>query len=262
MLKQPKYFVSKTTTADVMDGTTLVKSTKPHAQFVIHLPQGIFQTKKLFLGVGGTTLTGLFILVLYSTGILHTLRLRPLPKILQQQTAGGVVIAHADFQDTQGLRFDVQKEDARKDIVRSFLARYKSTLTPYDRYAGALVDAADRYNLDYRLLPAIMMQESNLCKSADPSLHNCLGFGIHERGTLGFDTYEESFDRAARELKRNYIDQGLTTPEKIMHKYTPSSNGSWANSVNQWIAEMEHNDRDIGKTATDDANLLEYVKPT
>jgi len=145
------------------------------------------------------------------------------------------------------------------EIVRSFLERYDSPLKPYDHYAQALIDASDRYGLDYRLLPAIMMQESNLCKTSDPKIHNCLGFGIHKGGTLGFDTYEDSFDRAARELKANYIDQGLTTPEQIMKKYTPSSNGSWADSVNQWIAEMEHNDREVGKTATADANLLEYT---
>jgi hypothetical protein len=99
-----------------------------------------------------------------------------------------------------------------------------------------------------------------LCKTSDPALHNCLGFGIHERGTLGFESYEAGFDRAAREIKANYIDIGLTTPELMQKKYTPSSNGSWANSVNQWIAEMEHNDRQKGIESTQDANLLEYTK--
>jgi hypothetical protein len=158
-----------------------------------------------------------------------------------------------------GLLYDARTNDARVDIVASFLARYKSPLQPYEKYAKALVDAADHNDLDYRLLPAIMMQESNLCKSSDPAIHNCLGFGIHKGGTLGFDTYEEGFERAAKELKERYINIGLVTPEQIMHKYTPSSNGSWAASVNQWIAEMEYNDRGKGKELKTDADLKQYT---
>ncbi|HCR92637.1 MAG TPA: hypothetical protein DIU47_01640, partial [Candidatus Pacebacteria bacterium] len=118
---------------------------------------------------------------------------------------------------------------------------------------------ADKYNVDYRLIPAIMMQESNLCKAIPPGSYNCLGFGIHAKGTLTFDSYEESIERATRELKANYIDIDLTTPEEIMTKYTPGSNGSWAASVNQWIAEMEYNDRAKGKSEKSDADLTVYT---
>ena len=45
-----------------------------------------------------------------------------------------------------------------------------------------------------------------------------------------------------------------------MTKYTPSSNGSWAESVNQWIAEMEYNDRTKGKTEKSDADLMVYPR--
>jgi hypothetical protein len=162
--------------------------------------------------------------------------------------------------ENTGVKSTIETADARVDIVAAFLTRHDSPLTPAEHYARSLVETADRYNLDYRLLPAIMMQESNLCKVSDPKLHNCLGFGIHARGALGFDTYEDSFDRAARELKQRYIDIGLTTPEAIMTKYTPSSNGSWAFSVNQWIVEMEHNDQQLARVERQDNNLLEYTQ--
>lgn len=160
---------------------------------------------------------------------------------------------------TTGASSAVQGEDARPTIVANFLERHDSPLTPYDYYGKVLVETADRYSLDYRLLPAIMMQESNLCKSIPPGSNNCLGFGVHARGTLGFENYEAGFDRAARELKQRYVDIGLTTPEDIMRKYTPSSNGSWAFSVNQWIVEMEYNDRDRAKVDRKNNDLLEYV---
>lgn len=160
--------------------------------------------------------------------------------------------------ETQGISQVIETGDARPFIISSFLERHNSPLTPHDHFGQYIVEMADKYDVDYRLIPAIMMQESNLCKNAPEGAFNCLGFGIHKRGTLEFESYEASIERATRELKANYIDIGLTTPEKIMKKYTPSSNGSWAESVNQWIAEMEYNDRVKGKTEKTDADLTVY----
>ncbi|PIY80768.1 MAG: hypothetical protein COY80_01220 [Candidatus Pacebacteria bacterium CG_4_10_14_0_8_um_filter_42_14] len=158
------------------------------------------------------------------------------------------------------LSTQMQINDARSQLVANFLERYNSPLKPYDYFGKTLVEIADEYNIDFRLLPAIAMQESNLCKVTPPGSYNCLGLGVHARGTWGFESYEENFRAAARVLKQNYIDQGLVTPEQIMRKYTPSSNGSWAASVNQWMAEMRFDDRSLGKSEKDDAYLLEFVK--
>lgn len=163
--------------------------------------------------------------------------------------------------EVKGVSSIIEVEDSRAAIVTRFLARYDSPLTPHHYYGQKLVEIADTYNLDFRLLPAIMMQESNLCKRIPEGTHNCLGFGIHSRGTLGFDTYEAGFERAAREIKANYIDIGLTTPEQIMRKYTPSSKGSWADSVNQWMAEMRFDDRELGRTQRTNADVLEFTEP-
>lgn len=155
-----------------------------------------------------------------------------------------------------------ETQDARATILANFLKRYNSPMKPYDYFGQKLVEIADTYGIDFRLLPAIAMQESNLCKKIPEGSYNCLGFGIHERGTLKFDSYEANFDRAGRELKKYYIDRGLTTPEQIMAKYTPSSKGSWANSVMQWMTEMKYDDRKLGKENKYNASVLEYAKPT
>lgn len=160
----------------------------------------------------------------------------------------------------QGMTSVIETDDARPQIVANFLQRYNSPLKPYDHYGKVFVDIADRYGFDFRLLPAIAMQESNLCKKIPEGSYNCLGFGIHERGTLEFENFEANFERAGRELKKNYIDQGRTTPEEIMKKYTPSSNGSWAESVNQWMAEMRYNDRKLGQQLDETANVLEFAQ--
>lgn len=163
---------------------------------------------------------------------------------------------------TEEMIGEAEVADARVILVQNFLERHNSPLAEEDNFGQYLVDLADQYNVDFRLLPAISMQESNLCKVTPPESHNCLGLGVHERGTWEFATYQDNFAAAAKILKNNYIDKGLTTPVEIMGKYTPKSNGSWANSVNQWMAEMRYDDRQAGRELKTDADLLEFVEST
>lgn len=162
----------------------------------------------------------------------------------------------------KGIETMIEVADARPTIVARFLERHNSPLEPYDHFGEVFVSIADQYGFDFRLLPAIAMQESNLCKKIPAGSYNCLGFGIHERGTLTFDSFEANFERAGRELKQYYIDQGRETPEEIMKKYTPGSNGSWAESVNQWMAEMRYDDRQKGRDSDSSQNVLEFAQPS
>jgi len=166
---------------------------------------------------------------------------------------------HTADSDLRGVKSIVETEDARATLVATFLERYDSPLQPYSYYGQVFVTLADKHEFDFRLLPAIAMQESNLCKNIPLDSYNCLGFGIHERGTLGFEDFDANFERAARELKMYYINEGLTTPQEIMTKYTPGSDGSWADSVNQWMTEMRYNDRELGIKIDQDNNVLEFV---
>ncbi len=180
--------------------------------------------------------------------------------IAQNNDSATNSLPFADNPEVKGVQTVIETDDSRAAIIADFLERHNSPMVPHDYYGQKLVEIADRYNLDFRLLPAISMQESNLCRNTHSEApHNCLGFGIHERGTLDFESYEAGFERAGREIRAYYVDQGRITPEQIMKKYTPSSDGSWANSVNQWMAEMRYNDRELGRTLKEDANVLEFA---
>lgn len=141
-------------------------------------------------------------------------------------------------QDKPGL----ETADARPILLAKFLEKHKTPLKPYDYWGNYLTQLADQYGLDYRLLPSIGMQESNLCKVIPQDSYNCLGLGVHSKGTWKFKNYEENFDAAARVLKKNYIDKGLVTPEEIQTKYTPSSNGSWQYAVNHFMDQIASGD--------------------
>lgn len=127
-------------------------------------------------------------------------------------------------------------KDPRIAYLKAFFREYNSVL--YD-HAPFIVEMADKYQIDYRLVPAIAMQESNLCRVIPNNSHNCWGWGIYGSTVTRFASYPEAIETVTRGLKLNYVDQGLTTPEQIMKKYTPSSNGSWARSVNFFWKEIE-----------------------
>jgi hypothetical protein len=127
-------------------------------------------------------------------------------------------------------------DDGRIERVRQFFKRYNSPLEPY---AADIVNAADEYGLDFRLLPAIAMQESGLCKTIPDDSHNCWGFGIYGSKVTRFSDYPEAIDTVTRTLATKYKSKGLVTPEEIMTMYTPSSNGSWAFSVNYFMNQLQ-----------------------
>lgn len=127
-------------------------------------------------------------------------------------------------------------KDARIEMVRQFFAKYKSPLEPF---ASNIVQEADKYALDFRLLPAIGMQESNLCKKIITDSYNCWGFGIYGKKVTKFESYPEAIEAVTKTLANNYVAGGLSTPEEIMKKYTPSNNGSWADSVNYFMSMLQ-----------------------
>jgi hypothetical protein len=137
---------------------------------------------------------------------------------------------------TSEILTEFKTADIRVANLKYFFRRYDSVL--YDK-AEFIVKMADQYKLDYRLIPAIAMQESGLCKHIYEGSHNCWGWGIYGDRVTRFDSYEEAIETISRGLKKNYIDKGLTTPEDIMRKYTPPSTGSWAFGVNFFLKLIE-----------------------
>lgn len=128
------------------------------------------------------------------------------------------------------------QEDSRVEIVRQFFQKYGSPLVSH---AEDVVKYADIYGLDFRLVPAIGMQESNLCLKAPAGSNNCWGYGIYGKKVVVFENYAQAIEAVTKNLAQNYKDIGLVTPEEIMTKYTPSNDGSWAQAINHFMDEMK-----------------------
>ncbi|CAN5176585.1 hypothetical protein BH09PAT1_BH09PAT1_0970 [soil metagenome] len=131
----------------------------------------------------------------------------------------------------------VQPADARVEMLRQFFTKYHSPLTPF---AEEFVTQAETYQLDFRLLPAIAMQETNLCLKSHEDSYNCWGFGVYGGKYMYFDNYPQAIETISKALALRYRDKhGLVTPEEIQHMYTPSNDGSWAYSVNHFMQTLQ-----------------------
>lgn len=192
--------------------------------------------KKILAVVGWFTVTGL-ILTLSLSSYLKLAQITPKSyRPRQSSDPTKRITSHAILPEVIGaFTYTVKSEDAIPEIIKSYLSKYNSPLLPYADY---LVKASQREGIDPRLMVAIAQQESNLCKKIPKGTHNCWGWGIHSRGTLGFDNYKESIDAVTKGLSRNYLGKGLITPKEIMGIYTPLSDGSWAMGVQQFLNEM------------------------
>jgi hypothetical protein len=170
-----------------------------------------------------------------------------LSKINNTQTVFGInksenmivsVSGENDFKDISVKAVTIGA-DARPMLIKKYLEKYNSPLLPY---SDLIFELSESYGYEYYWIVAIAQQESNLCKKIPDDSHNCWGYGIHKSGTLKFDNYELAIKSYAEYLKRQYFDKGLNTPELIMKKYCPGSDGSWASGVSQFIEELKSGD--------------------
>lgn len=128
--------------------------------------------------------------------------------------------------------------DGRAKIIADF---FKSYQAPLSEYSQNFVAIADKYQLDWRLLPAIAMQESNGGKKVIDNSYNPFGYGIYGSLVVKFKSWDEAIERVGKALREDYLNLGLKTPSQIMAKYTPPSlekEGAWAKGVSSFIEEL------------------------
>lgn len=127
--------------------------------------------------------------------------------------------------------FAVNSKDLRVQALENVLNAYNSPLAPY---AAFYVETADKYEMDWRLLPAIAGLESSFGKRQMPGSHNSYGWG---GGHIYFDSVEDGIDTVLSALKNKYAARGATTVETIAPIYSESS--TWAPRINSFINKFE-----------------------
>lgn len=93
-----------------------------------------------------------------------------------------------------------------------------------------------KYGIDPALLAAIAVHETGNGTSNAVKNKNNVGGMMGKNGLMTFSSLEEGIEKMASNLKRNYIDKGLTTIEAIQKKYAPIGAGNDPNGLNNyWV---------------------------
>jgi hypothetical protein len=142
---------------------------------------------------------------------------------------------------SQVLSAHVIAGDARTLLLHSFLARNKSPMAPY---AQTIVQQADLYGFDFRLVPSIAMCESNLGKRIPTKdSYNAWGIAVYTGELSGrkFSDWEEAIRWVSKYIKEHYYDRGYTDLYDIGAIWAPPSveNGySWTNCVTKFMESI------------------------
>ena len=112
--------------------------------------------------------------------------------------------------------------------LTNFFSKYKC---PDPTYANEYIAAADRYGIDYRLLPAISIQESTCGKHE--ALNNWWGW---DSARTGFSSVPGGIDFVARQLADSPYYKGKTLIQ-ILSTY--NKHPAYAPSVLQLIGEIK-----------------------
>ena len=95
--------------------------------------------------------------------------------------------------------------------------------------------------VDPYMATAIMLHETGCTWGCSYLVNSCNNVGGQKGSGCGSYSYFETLDDGImafiNNLKYNYIDYGLTTPESINPKYAEDSN--WSNNVNKYIERIK-----------------------
>lgn len=122
--------------------------------------------------------------------------------------------------------------DYRVANLRNFFNTYNS---PLALYAEDFVLMADKYNLDYRLVPAISGVESTFGKQIPSGSYNAYGWA---NGNYSFESWPNSIEVVSKTLRTQYVDRGANSVPEIARIYAPPSS-TWAGNVQYFINKID-----------------------
>ena len=144
----------------------------------------------------------------------------------------GVQAEGERYVDEQVMIVTAKPLDPRAQILKDYLDKHNS---PLAAYAQDFIDAADMYDVDWRLVPAIAGTESTFGKRIpgghDPlyTTYNAWGWGVYGTQALGFESWKDGIYTLNKGLREDYIARGLLTPQQMNKRYASSQ--AWGGHV-------------------------------
>lgn len=200
--------------------------TRKSFRFRQKVATGLAKIKRIFI----ILVVGFYIGVAYLT----TIMLLDLNNLTETNEKVSLVQIYQEEEKPQESQKNTVKIDEEKCIL--------------DDTSCLIKKYADDYEIDYKLAIAISKHETGVYTSyAFKDLNNVGGMMYWtEKGMLlrKYNTLEEGIIAFVSNLKRNYIDMGLTSIEEIQKKYAPvgiNDNGTnqyWVSGVSKYYEEL------------------------
>lgn len=128
-----------------------------------------------------------------------------------------------------------QKPDNRIKILRLYLEKHDS---PLANSSETFVHAADKYNLDWKLVAAISGLESGFGKQIPYNSYNAWGWGVYGNNVIYFASWDEGIETISKGIRERYMNQrGATNVYEIGSTYAASP--TWASRVVMFMSQIE-----------------------
>lgn len=137
-----------------------------------------------------------------------------------------------------------KKLDKRAEILSAYLGKFNS---PLQYHSQDFIDAADKYDLDWKLVPAIAGVESTFGKNI-PGGFNGWGWGVYGTQAIYFKSWNDGIFTVSEGLRKGYLDRGLTNPYTINKVYATSP--FWGRNVTYFLQDLEKFEKDYWETDT------------
>lgn len=125
--------------------------------------------------------------------------------------------------------------DTRVTILEAYLKAHNSPLAPN---AKTFVNAADKYNLDWRFVAAISGIESTFGQQIPYESYNAWGWGIYGDNMIRFASFDEGIETISKGLREQYINEwGAQDTYEIGRIYAASP--TWASRVEYFMQSMK-----------------------
>ena len=144
--------------------------------------------------------------------------------------------AYADTSQKPSPMFEVEyKKVNRKEALSKFFEKYNS---PLKDNVDTFIEEADKFGIDYRIIPSISCMESTCGKFLIKNSYNPFGWGIYGDNAIYFKNYDEAIKTVALGLNKGYFSKGHDTLEEIAPIYTPPNSNNWKNGVSFFMTEI------------------------
>lgn len=144
-----------------------------------------------------------------------------------------------------------RKLDPKAEILSKYLVKQDS---PLQDHAQDLIDAANEYGLDWKLVAAISGVESTFGKFT-PGGYNGWGWGVYGNQAIYFKSWREAIFAVSQGLKQNYIDRGLINPYQMNTAYAASP--YWGSKVTFFMNDLDN----FAKSYESPEQVSEIVAP-